>query len=248
MSRRKALQLLLPLPFREREFVAPARAVIGGSLVPYTIKRSGRRRAISLRIDETGLRVGAPLDATQRAIEKVLHAHGEWVLGKLKEWAGRAAPVAQWTDGAQLMLRGEPLKLRCLHDAAHAEIRDGMMLAPAVRTEQHVIAALRTAALACYIERVAHYCDALGLAHPEVRLSTARTRWGSCHIEGRILLNWRMIQMPMTLLDYVVAHEVAHLREMNHSKRFWAVVGSLVADCSARRHATRREGHRYLVV
>jgi predicted metal-dependent hydrolase len=57
-----------------------------------------------------------------------------------------------------------------------------------------------------------------------------------------------MIQMPMTLIDYVVAHEVAHLREMNHSKRFWAVVGSLVPDYTARRHAIRREGHRYLVV
>jgi predicted metal-dependent hydrolase len=248
MSRRKALQLLLPLPFREREFVAPARAVIGGSLVPYTIKRSGRRRSISLRIDETGLRVGAPLDATQRAIDKALQTHSEWVLDKLKEWAGRAAPLAQWSDGAQLMLRGEPLTLRCIDDAVHAEIRDGTMFAPALSPEKHVIAALRNTALACYTERVAHYCGVLGLTHPEVRLSAARTRWGSCHIEGRILLNWRMIQMPMTLIDYVVAHEVAHLREMNHSKRFWAVVGSLVPDYTARRHAIRREGHRYLVV
>jgi predicted metal-dependent hydrolase len=246
--RLKALQLLLPLPFREREFVAPAHAVLGGLVVPYTIKRSGRRRSISLRIDETGLRVGAPLDASQRAIDKVLHAHGEWVLGKLTEWAARAAPVAQWTDGAHLMLLGESLLLRCLDDAAPATIRGDVIQAPASATEQHVVAALRDAALSCYRERVAHYCDVLALPHPEVRLSTARTRWGSCHIEGRILLNWRMIQMPMALIDYVVAHEVAHLVEMNHSKRFWAVVGRLVPDYAARRKAIRREGHRYLVV
>jgi len=248
MSRLKSLQLVLPLPFREREFVAPARAVIAGSLVSYTVKRSGRRRAISLRIDETGLRVGAPLDASQRAIEKVLHAHGEWVLDKLRQWAGRAAPVAHWIDGAQLMLRGQPLTLRCSAEAGCAEIRDGMIVAPVARTEQHVIAALRDAALACFTGRVAHYCHVLGLEEPEVRLSTARTRWGSCHIEGRILLNWRMIQMPMALVDYVVAHEVAHLREMNHSKRFWAVVGHLIPDYKARRLAIRREGHRYLIV
>lgn len=248
MSGHKALQLLLPLPFREREFTAPARAIIGGALVPYTIKRSGRRRSISLRIDESGLRVGAPLDASQRAIEKVLHAHGDWVLEKLREWSARAAPAAQWIDGATLMLRGEPVTLRCVADAPCAEIRDRLILAPASRTEAHVLAALRDAALACYRERVGHYCDALGLDHPEVRLSTARTRWGSCHIEGRILLNWRMIQMPMALIDYVVAHEVAHLCEMNHSRRFWAVVAKLVPDYDVRRKAIRREGHRYLVV
>lgn len=248
MSGRKALQLLLPLHFREREFVAPARAVIGGSLVPYTIKRSGRRRAISLRIDETGLRVGAPLDASQRAIEKVLHAHGDWVLIKLREWAERAAPAAQWVDGARLMLLGRPLTLRCTDDAARAQLCGETLAAPRSSTEQHVVALLRDAALACFRDRVGHYCDALSLPHPEVRLSTARTRWGSCHIEGRILLNWRMIQMPMALIDYVVAHEVAHLREMNHSKRFWAVVGTLIPDYNARRKAIRREGHRYLVV
>ena len=248
MTARKALQRLLPLPFREREFVAPGHAVIGDAIVPYTIKRSGRRRAISLRIDETGLRVGAPIDASQRAIDKVLQTHGAWVLEKLKEWADRVPPTAQWTDGARLMLRGEPLVLRCTHDAARADIREGAIVAPALDTERHVVAALQDEAMRCFVERVAHYCDRLALPHPQVRLSAARTRWGSCHIEGRILLNWRIIQMPLALIDYVVAHEVAHLREMNHSRRFWAVVGALVPDYDARRKAIRREGHRYLVV
>jgi len=248
MSARKDLQLPLPLPFREREFVAPAHAVIAGRLVEYTIKRSLRRRTISLRIDETGLRVGAPISATQRAIENALQTHAEWVLDKLQEWRGRRPPVRQWTDGALLMLHGEPLTLRCTADVAGAEIRDNLMLAPTRDTERCVVAALRDAARDCYHGRVAHYCDALGVDHPEVRLSSARTRWGSCHIEGRILLNWRMIQMPLPLIDYVVAHEVAHLREMNHSARFWAIVGRLVPDYAARRKEIRTEGHRYLVV
>ncbi|HEY9445502.1 MAG TPA: SprT family zinc-dependent metalloprotease [Burkholderiales bacterium] len=248
MSAHKDLQLPLPLPFREREFVAPARAVINGRLVTYTIKRSSRRRTISLRIDEAGLRVGAPIAATQRAIENALQTHGAWILGKLAEWSGRRPPVRQWTDGALLMLHGEPLALRCTADMAWAEVRGDVMLAPARDTERGVIAALRDAALDCYRGRVAHYCDALGVEHPDVRLSNARTRWGSCHIEGRIRLNWRMIQMPMRLIDYVVAHEVAHLREMNHSARFWAIVGRLIPDYITRRKEIRTEGHRYLVV
>ncbi len=248
MSKRKALQLLLPLPFREREFVAPARAVIGGSLVNYTIKRSLRRRTISLRIDESGLRVGAPLDASARAIDKVLHNHGDWVLGKLREWSQRASPAVRWVDDAQLMLLGKPLRLRCTDPGHPLEIRDGLLFAPRPDTERQVISALRATALTCFTDRVHHYCDALGVRHPLVRLSGARTRWGSCHVDGRILLNWRIVQMPLALVDYVVAHEVAHLREMNHSARFWAVVGRLVPDYAARRKAIRLEGHRYLVV
>lgn len=248
MNARKALQLLLPLPFREREFVAPGRAVIGRSLVTYTIKRSTRRRTISLRIDETGLRVGAPINASERAIEKVLNEHGAWVLGKLEEWSNRAPRAPQWVEGAPLMLLGQPLHLRLVEGARPVEIRGDSLYAPSADTARQVMDALRAVALECFTERIGHYCDALRLPHPEVRLSNARTRWGSCHIDGRILLNWRIVQMPLALVDYVVAHEVAHLREMNHSRRFWAVVGQLVPDYAARRKAIRVDGHRYLVV
>jgi predicted metal-dependent hydrolase len=67
-------------------------------------------------------------------------------------------------------------------------------------------------------------------------------------VSGRIHLNWRLIQVPVRLLDYVVAHEVAHLLEMNHSQRFWRTVGRLVPDYAARRKELRREGHRYLLI
>ena len=89
--------------------------------------------------------------------------------------------------------------------------------------------------------------QALAVAPPTLRLSNARTRWGSCHASGRILLNWRLIQMPARLIDYVVVHELAHLREMNHSPRFWAVVAREIPDHTARRHEIRRDAHRYIV-
>jgi predicted metal-dependent hydrolase len=246
MNTRRDFQL--PLPFRDREFVAPARALIEGRLVAYTIKRSARRRTLSLRIDEAGLRVGAPVDATRAAIERALQRHAAWIIEKLGEWSTRRTTAVTWRDGDMLMLKGAPIALRCLSHATRAEVRDDAIVAPAADTERHVVAALHDAALACYVERVAHYCGALGVPTPQVRLSSARTRWGSCHIDGRILLNWRMIQMPMPLIDYVVAHEVAHLREMNHSRRFWALVERLEPQYADRRRAIRRDGHRYLVV
>jgi predicted metal-dependent hydrolase len=83
---------------------------------------------------------------------------------------------------------------------------------------------------------------------PAIRLSNARTRWGTCHVDGRIRLNWRLIQVPPALIDYVVVHELAHLREPNHSSRFWSQVGSVLPDYKERRLALRRDAHRYLVV
>jgi hypothetical protein len=106
---------------------------------------------------------------------------------------------------------------------------------------------LREQALACFHTRIAHYAPRLRVPAPELRLSEARTRWGSCHPAGRVLINWRLIQMPLRLVDYVVVHELAHLKEMNHSPRFWRTVASIIPDYAARRTEIRVEGHRYLL-
>lgn len=79
-------------------------------------------------------------------------------------------------------------------------------------------------------ERVALYADKLGVPLPKVKLSNARTRWGSCSSHGTVCLNWRLIQLPPALLDYVVAHELSHLIEMNHSPAFWKVVERIYPD------------------
>jgi predicted metal-dependent hydrolase len=81
-----------------------------------------------------------------------------------------------------------------------------------------------------FAERLAIHAPRLGVAVPPLRLSSARTRWGSCSHHGGISLNWRLVFMPIAVIDYVVCHELAHLKEMNHSPRFWSVVGQLCPD------------------
>ncbi len=120
-------------------------------------------------------------------------------------------------------------------------------LAPAA-IESGVRGWLKQQALACFTRRCRDYSAQLELPAPAVRLSNARTRWGSCHANGRISMNWRLVQAPMTWIDYVAAHEVAHLRQMNHSPAFWRTVEMLVADYAGRRAALRREAHRYLLL
>jgi predicted metal-dependent hydrolase len=82
-------------------------------------------------------------------------------------------------------------------------------------------------AIACFKQRIDNHAQALSIPAPPFRLSRAKTRWGSCNSRGLISLNWRLIQLPPHLIDYVVAHELAHLIEMNHSQAFWKVVESV---------------------
>ena len=252
MRRFRSEQLELPLALRQQQVVGRAHLALEGTLVTYTIKRSLRRRAISILVDEQGLRVGAPWHATHGAIERLLRKHSGWVLRKLEEWQVRRTPLFRWAEGECLMLLGIPFTLKLVPDRHDVRI-DGTQLCVGTAQGRASIAKevhewLQQQALACFAERVSHYTKQLALDMPQVLLSSARTRWGSCHASGRIHLNWRLIQMPPRLLDYVVAHEVAHLIEMNHSRRFWDIVEELVPDHALRRKELRQDGYRYLTV
>ena len=253
MKRPQPDQLDLPLRFRQRQAVCRAHLALEGKLVTYTIKRSLRRRAISILVDEDGLRIGAPWHATQSAIERLLCKHAQWVLRKLDEWHVRRTRSSEWLVGDRVMLLGQPFIVRIDAEVARAGIRGEHLVIPATAASEGSPARfvhewMHDQALRCFEERVAHYRRLLGVkTAPRVLLSSARTRWGSCHSSGRIHLNWRLIQMPAHLIDYVVAHEVAHLLEMNHSQRFWRAVGRLVPDYAEHRKELRREGHRYLL-
>lgn len=248
-------QLELPLaPLSPRPVLA-CTAVLEGQAVSYVLHRSHGRRRISLSIDERGLRIGAPLRASMREIETVLRDHARWVVRKLAQWTEKRAPSRRWESGETLMFLGRPLHLSITGGANNTEgvtPLDGALQITASRLQPENIAALarawlRAQALSDFALRVERYRRAMATAPVDIRLSNARTRWGSCHAGGRILLNWRLIQMPARLIDYVVVHELAHLREMNHSPRFWAVVAKEIPDYAARRREIRRDAHRYIV-
>lgn len=225
---------------------------LDGRHISYTLQRSRRRRTIALLIDDRGLRVAAPLKASQRAIDDLLRRHAPWVIRKVHDWQLKRPPPRSWIAGEQIMLYGMPLTLQ-----AHAGIvapqleQDRLLFDPRLAPtdiESGVRNWLKQQALTCFTARCRDYSAQLGLPAPAVRLSNARTRWGSCHANGRISMNWRLVQAPPAWIDYVAAHEVAHLRQMNHAPAFWHTVAALVADYAERRIALRREAHRYLLL
>lgn len=210
---------------------------LDGQVLSYALRRT-RRRRIGLYIDHRGLRVGAPHRVSLGEIESLIRQHGDWVVKKLEECHNRpATPVLTLTDGLQLPLLGTRLTLRLATGNNRALWNESGPLptltlclrtpADAARVLEN---ALREKARPLFGERLAHYARQLGVSPPPLALSSARTRWGSCSRKTGIRLNWRLIYFPPHLIDYVVAHELSHLREMNHSPRFWAVVGTLFPD------------------
>jgi predicted metal-dependent hydrolase len=249
MGKNSALQSEMPLLAAPE----PGPAIeLDGQRISYTLQRTRRRRTISLLIDERGLRVAAPLKAPQRAIDDLLRLHATWVIRKVHDWQQKRPPALSWLAGTQIMLYGAPVMLEARAGIVLPQLEQDRLLfnpqlAPAA-IESAVRNCLRQQALACFTERCRDYSAQLDLPAPAVRLSNARTRWGSCHAKGRISMNWRLVQTPAAWIDYVAAHEVAHLRQMNHSPAFWHTVAALVPDYAERRAALRREAHRYLLL
>lgn len=218
--------------------------VIEGTRVDLVLRRSAQR-SFALQVDHRGARVAVPLRAPLGEVERFVHSHGRWLLDRLQaRAAARPLPLLDVVDGATVPLFGRALTLRLragrltrwhpLTDA-HEEL----LLPTAVDPLRALLRALQARALAWYRGRVEEYCHRLDLPMPAVRLSNARTRWGSCSSRSGIRLHWRLIHLPPALIDYVVAHEVAHLVEMNHSARFWAVVERLYPDWRSARAALR---------
>lgn len=221
--------------------------VLGERTLTYVLRRA-RRRTIGLSIDHRGLRIGAPARATFVEIESLIRQHGSWVLTKIDEWRERGRPEPlRIVDGVCLPLLGQSLQVRCacgnnrsVWNTQTAPVLTLCLRSPA-DAPRLLEKTLRERARSLFLERLEHYSRQLGLrVVPPLALSSARTRWGSCSQKSGIRLNWRLIHFPPQVIDYVVAHELAHLREMNHSPRFWAVVGQLFPDYKAVRQELKQ--------
>ncbi|HEX5338907.1 MAG TPA: SprT family zinc-dependent metalloprotease [Gallionella sp.] len=209
-------------------------ALLAGKHISYTLKRSGKRRSIGLRIDDRGLTVSMPLRASESWLHSVLQDKASWVVEKLDGWQSRKREALRWVDGESIPFLGEQLTLRIrpsLFGGIPQQRGKELWLfvadeSDAAHIEQLVTHWYRRQAEPLFAERVAHYAPQLGVAPRMLKLSAARTQWGSCTARGTVRINEQLIRLPLRLIDYVVVHELAHLREMNHSAAFWSVVGS----------------------
>lgn len=187
-----------------------------------------------MTIDHRGLRVGAPRHLSHDDIEGFIRSHGEWVLRKLDDWQQNClVPKLVLRDGEQIPLVGDPFVLRVRMGANQVRFEASQIVLEARRAADLPLLlsrGLREYARELFQRRLAMYAPRVACAVPRLTLSSAQTRWGSCSEKSGIRLNWRLVHLPMQLVDYVVVHELAHLIEMNHSPRFWAVVERAYPD------------------
>ena len=214
-----------------------------GHSIPYLLKVSTRRRTIGLQIDEKGLTVHIPRRVPPHTVEILLQDKSDWIARKLAKWQDRPAAI-EWQDGATLRYLGQEIRLSLHQDAkSRTADFDGSRLHIAlpnptdpIAVQRKVVQWLAKQSRPDFTRRIELLAAKLGVATPPLYLSSARTRWGSCNSRGEIRLNWRLIQAPPHIIHYVVAHELAHLKEMNHSPKFWAWVGKLCPDYEAARN------------
>lgn len=195
-------------------------------------------------MDQRGLTVSVPWRTSERYIARFLQASAGWVLRKLDTWESQRPLERSWRDGELVDYLGRQLRVALATQDGYslAQLEDGNVLSlslPAPHDPAKVRASLvkwyRRQALPYFHIRVQHFSARLAVEAPRVLLSNARSHWGSCNVKREVRLSWRLMQAAPHVVDYVVAHELAHLKEMNHSARFWRIVERLCPEYSSAR-------------
>ena len=247
-------------PAHSEALLRPAEAnrelVLGGRQLGYLRKRA-TRRPIGFVAAPRGLAVSAPRWVGQPQIDHAVQLKADWILRKLAEQGQRLVQLdaarIDWRDGARLPYLGDDLLICTTGHLTRTVLQEPQPLSgqprtlhlrlPAQATPEQIRDAvqrwLQQQARALFEARIAHHAAAMGVQVTRLRLSSARTRWGSASSDGSVRLNWRLVHFPLATLDYVVVHELAHLREMNHSPAFWAIVRAVMPDFEARRRTLK---------
>jgi predicted metal-dependent hydrolase len=237
--------------------------VLQNTQIAYAFRRA-KRKTIGMSVSFDGLTVSAPRWVGWTEIEAALHERGEWIVRKIVEMQERQKFLSKrkliWAHAATFPLLG--VEVQIVLDPSHSfqkvggslmgrdrrplaklqDVHAGCQLylclpqsAQSMQIQDSVQSWLMRQAKSLFEERLNWFAPQLSVQWTKLSLSSANTRWGSASSDGSIRLNWRLIHFKMDVIDYVVAHELSHLRVMDHSPRFWDTVKEVVPDFKARR-------------
>ena len=231
---------------------------LDGRPVDYLLVRRRGRRGVGLKIDGSGMTVAASLTTPISAIEDLIGKNSSWVLKKLGEWSHRKIMPQRWQTGAAISFLGKPLTLMINAGAAKTRVEQVQshlfvhVKAPitgadaiAHQAEAAVVGWYKKQALPHMAQRTFFYAKLHQLNPPRVFLSSANSRWGSCNSRREIRFSWRLMKARPALIDYVVCHELSHLRHMNHSAHFWAEVERMCSDYALLKTELDQNDHRF---
>lgn len=236
--------------------------VFGGETVAFLIERTSRRKTVAISVGFDGVRVLAPSDLDDERIFGIVRKKGAWLLRKRSAYQelGGSQAAKEFVSGETFHYLGRQYRLKLIPDEAalttRVMARGSTLVAPVVPDGDKVaqVAAVRSGlrhwyrahAIQHFPARARIMADLLGIAEPKVNVVDQSKRWGSCDSQGRLRLNWRLVMAPMALVDYVIAHEVCHVLEHNHSRRFWRSLETIMPDYEDRLRRLDRLGHQFI--
>lgn len=208
---------------------APAEGIEGpDSPIAFVFVRSPRARRYILRLRQDGVvRVTIPPRGTRREALELIERHRRWIETQWRQRLAERRAQHPWQDGTRILFRGREvaLSVRAAGDACVVRFADQALRLPTThRVRDGVEQRLRALAETELEPRVRAFARQHGVAVKRVTVRNQRTRWGSCSRRGSISLNWRLVQMPAFVADYIMLHELMHMRQANHSRRFWREV------------------------
>ena len=226
----------------------------GGTQLSYTIRRSARRKkTVAVTVDPFGsILVVAPERVATDRLDSIVGRKAEWIVRRIRRAGAHEAALSprEFVSGESVLYLGRHYRLKVItQDTGSAKLRGGWLHVPGggggqdrAEVRAAVVAWFRRRAAERLPERVAAWHAKAGVPMPRVKLASQQKRWGSCDQAGTIRLNWRIIQAPMRLVDYVVVHELVHLRHGGHGRDYWQAVGRVMPDYERRRRDLRERG------
>lgn len=208
---------------------------VGGRDVPITIKENQRATRITLRIEPGGkaLSLTIPYGLHHALVDEFLDRHRGWLEARISKFLTQAG----MTDGAMISIRGVPHRIQhtgslrgITHVARNADEPVLLVSGLPEHTGRRIATFLKKEARADIERLVAVHAKAVGRPVRSIAMKDTRSRWGSCSHEGNLSFSWRIVMAPESVIDYLAAHEVAHLREMNHGPKFWALCKKLCPE------------------
>ena len=198
-----------------------------------------KRKTLSLIVETDGtLTVRAPLRMKEADIRRFIEVKRDWIKRKQAKAREEAVSSRQYMDGETFWYLGREILLRIVPSGKPALVLDGSFnLTKSAQPQAETIfsAWYKRQARKVLTERVEFYGRKYAFKVGKIRISSARTRWGSCSSKETLSFTWRLVMAPLDVIDYVVVHELCHLKEMNHSKAFWARVEAILPDYRGRR-------------
>lgn len=205
-----------------------------------------KRKTLSLIVETDGtLTVRAPARMKEAEIWKFIEEKKEWIKRKQTGARKEALPLRQYEDGEMFYYLGAEYPLRLIPDQKPVLVMDrAFKLKKSAQTgaKAAIEAWYKKQARIVFTEKVKFFASRHGFKVGKIRISSARTRWGSCSARGTLSFTWRLVMTPPEVIEYVVVHELCHLNEMNHSKAFWEQVEAILPDYKTRRRWLRKNG------